>query len=113
MIIINNRRNFIFIRPWSVLKILFREFRESVLIQIQDLVGHTLVDHVAEIHKEFLDLKAECKTHKPDTTTYCLSYFLKTIIFCISKQFGSIKTIKVFYGYSRKIQMGLTKSGIL
>lgn len=55
MIIINNGCHFILIRPGGILKILLGQFGESSFIQIQDLVCNTLVYHIPEIHKEFLN----------------------------------------------------------
>lgn len=57
MIIVHNRRNFILIRPGGVFKILLSQLGKCVFIQVQNLICHTLGDHVAEIYKEFLDLE--------------------------------------------------------
>lgn len=56
-IIVYNWGYFTFIGPWSIFKILFSKFGKCILIQVGDLVGHTLRDHITEIDKEFFNLK--------------------------------------------------------
>lgn len=59
MIIVNHGRYLIFIRPRSVLKILFSKFWEGILIQVENFICYSLIDHVTEVNKEFLDLKID------------------------------------------------------